>query len=427
MKRFMILSLLLGLPISGATATAQPAWPNAAVYAVANLGELTPPNRLMGFSDTGALLYDFVVPNALGLDSICMNKTNDGFVIGDDNGFHRIPLAGGGSAFQALPGGKIIWVDVDENGGLVWCTSNLGSGEIWRQPPGGAAVMLRSTPGILYNAVAWNGSTGGYVAVEYDTTAAAGRAQFVDRNGVITLTVPGISHMSGVDWDPRTGEMIISRFGNTVAPNASLVRVTQAGAVTAVVPLTAPVDAANSVEVFENPLPGLTTAGGRYIGVEYGLSPRHIYRKTTGAAAATPIYTSNTFGPADLELTRSRQVWGLNRWSPGGIGRLSVNFGPGFAGHAYLVALSFGHLPGIALGAAGHLHLNPDVLFALSVFCPGAPFNNFCGVLDARGRAPVNPTVNLPVVGPLRIYAGAVAIGPAGISGVSNCYGVNID
>jgi len=418
MARFGVLVLLL----AGGLA-AQP-WPADAVYAVSNFGVIG--NRLMGFTAGGAAVYSVPLPPAGGsADSICMNPRNDTLIIADTDQVHRMVLTAGGFLPDvARPDGAITWLDVDEDGGIVWCTS---AGRIFRAATvGGAAVLLKNDPGFAYNAIAWNGSTGGYVAARFAGDG-DGRLYFLDRDGVVVRVVGGLTYLSGVDWDPFTGHVIVTRFGGAASP--SLYAVPGAGVPIPYGPPDARTATAQSVEVIENPkFPFLPRHPRRFVGVEYGGAPRHIYRKSPDAVVPSAVFTHDAFGPSDLEVVRSRQVWGLHGWRQGKTAKFSVNFGPACAAERYKVVLSAtGHTPGIRFGAAGTLHIVWDWLSVLS-FLEAPPFHFFSGVLNLEGRAAPDPRVDIPAgTAGLRIYAGAVAYNAGGVIEISNCYGVTIE
>jgi len=401
-------------------------WPTDSVYAVADFGAAG--NRLKGFDDphVGPPNPDLPIPGAASPDSICMCEANDVLLIADTDRVHRYDLAAG--AFLpavVLPAAftPITWLDVDEDCGVVWCTS---TGNVYHRPSltAGAIALVAAGLGTL-NAIAWDGSRGGYAVARYGNGAADG-VYFLRRSGAV-IGFANVTYVTGLDWDPRFPACIIgSRFAPAGGPGFNLFRAWPGGSV-GYLPGSPFTQTANSVEVVENPqTAGVPFTARRFVGVEYGASPTHIYKKSPDGAAPMALYIAPAagFGPSDLEVVRSRQVWAKNTWTWGAPGHLSVNFGPLHAGATYVAALSLGHAPGIALGAS-HLHLNPDWLFVLSLF-GGPSFSNFAGVLDAQGRANPSPWVALPPPPPaaMRIYAGAIVFSSGAVKEVSNCFGV---
>ena len=97
-------------------------------------------------------------------------------------------------------------------------------------------------------------------------------------------------------------------------------------------------------------------------------------------------------------------------------------------GQPYAVALSFTSNSGIPI-PGGHVALDNDALFALSLTANPNLFLNFSGLLDSIGSTfqPIHiliPAVAGVLVVPIR--AQAVVVGPLGELTLSNCLTINI-
>jgi len=117
---------------------------------------------------------------------------------------------------------------------------------------------------------------------------------------------------------------------------------------------------------------GLNTDGGTVFG-GWNLDDVEVY-----APGAPPSITPSPAAPA-----------------PGVTVGLAL-FSPVAAGHAFLLAISGGTAPGIALDGNRILPLNPDALFSLSWAAPSI-FVGFAGALDGTGRSG-QPEIRLPAV-----------------------------
>jgi len=124
-----------------------------------------------------------------------------------------------------------------------------------------------------------------------------------------------------------------------------------------------------------------------------------------------------SFG-GSVALVGSRHLSTFAPAGPGSTLFLRVS-SPNEPGQVYVAALSFGHRPGITVGGRT-IYLNPDPLFFASILAGGI-FQNFVGVLDARGEG--LPSLQIPKIAGLsglRFYAAAITIAQNAISVVSN-------
>ncbi len=150
----------------------------------------------------------------------------------------------------------------------------------------------------------------------------------------------------------------------------------------------------------------------------FGVDPRTATVTTVRAFPPTAL-------PAAVAASASRQLAARGTIIPGGaIGLdLTVLTDPGAT---YVIALSFGHGPGIPIGGSRRVYLVPDGLFRLSLLNAGL-FANLQGVLDASGRA--LGTVQIPALPGLRgvrLFAAAVTIVGATPSTVTETIGITI-
>jgi Zn-dependent M28 family amino/carboxypeptidase len=136
---------------------------------------------------------------------------------------------------------------------------------------------------------------------------------------------------------------------------------------------------------------GLNTDGGTVFG-GWNVDDVEVY-----APGAPPSITPSTATPA-----------------PGATVGLAL-FSPVAAGHVFLLAISGGTAPGLALDANRIVPLNPDALFTLSWSAPSV-FVGFAGTLDGTGRSS-QPELRLPAVpelsGLVFYVSGVTASGPA--------------
>lgn len=259
----------------------------------------------------------------------------------------------------------------------------------------------------------WDGSTGGVVMCDLST------AYFIDANGTFTNSVGGLSDVTGCDWSPWDGSIIVSRFGRSTA--TGLLRVTRAGQVTTIGPATTLMHWNACVEVRENP-------SEEYLSTDTGSSPNWVTATTPGGATTTLFATggSNHFAATDIAYYDARNIWGDGAWVAGQQGKLFISF-PSHGGAFYGIAMSFAHRPGLGFGQKGTLHVAPDSLFSLSLSQP-AIFVNFSGVLDANGEPTAAPFVRIPPgLAGIRVYAAAAAFDQSDVLQLSNAWGITIE
>jgi len=399
-------------------------------YWVSSMGGAWGAN-LLAF-DGGTLMSSVALPSASLPASVCMDHLNYRVLVFDQNRLYRYYLADqslnpGYLAYSTLTtgGGSVNWGIVDEGNNIVYVTD---TGRIYRAAGilGTSPKLLRSTSGAQYNAVAWNGDNGQYVAVTYSTTSSNARIHFIARDGTLVRNVAGPTEMSGIDHDPFTGDFYISRFGRT---GQGLVRMTQTGTWSYHGPTNSTMlYYANSVECREQPSPLL-------FGVETGGDPQHLWSAyPVPVNIATAFHTSSgLMWPSDLAFSRQRVIWPTRAMSPGVTLYLSVNFGPEYAGDLFQVATSLRCRPGLFI-AGGQIHLDvSDPLFMASLLGldGGAVWKNFSGVLNSNGSASVVPSVvvpGIPALRGVRFFYAAVAYNTVeGIRAHSNLCGITVE
>jgi len=373
-------------------------------------------NSIFGHNAIGLVTTIIPLKSGKSPDAIDMNVTNDGLLVWDTTGVHTYDFILGTQAFKALAGSSIVWGCVDEDAGMVWAEAPNTLYRSRDTSGSGTRVLFNSTSSGQYNAVCWNGSTGGYVACKYGSGSSYS-VDFIARDGSRTRTAAGVPYMSACDWSPWTGDIIISYM------NGGLLRLDQNGAAITFAAQAKALQSANGVEAMhQNKVNAEMVVVVTCCGIPAYLST------VTGMGVITTLHTG-IFGPSDVELVGSRNLWAMGPWKVGTRCNLNLNMGRGSANDYYQVALSFSFKPGLSLGAV-HLHLTPDDLFFMSArgSLPGL-FNHFSGVLDVNGLPAVRPSVdlpNLPALRGVRVYGGAVTYGKKGITAASNCWGITI-
>ena len=375
-------------------------------------------NSIVGFDENGIITTIKPLNNATQPGSIAMNPTNDAILVWDrvPNCVHMVNPITGVQITNPLTGRSLRWGAVDEDCGMVWCGDY---GQVYKSQDmtGKITTLLANLPRSLVS-VCWNGSTGGYVVARAGTSNNDSQLFFLSRDGKVVRTVIGITYMSGLDWCPWTGDILVSHFQ---FDNGAVVRVDQKGRATTVTVTSTATSINNSIEVMEQPRE-------RYLCSELGSDPQHLTSIKPSGAITTIHASSGKFGPADADLLGHRPLWATNRWVAGSVGKLSLNFGPKHAGEFYVVLLSFDHKPGIDLSPHGTLHLGWSWLLFQTLYFSAPPiFNYFHGVLDSSGRATPPPYMHLPIEArDYRIYGGALAYNYFGITALSNCWGTTI-
>jgi len=414
MKRTYLTFLVLALCSGAAIAQLPP----GVTYAVASMQFTSGGDNEVALVDAKGSITT-VVKLGVGVihpGSICNAVRNDAFLVFDSGGIHRIDYATLGRSYTTLKGGagSIRWGCVDENGGVAWVTS---TGDLYRaDDEAGTNTTLINSGGPGYNTMAWEGSSGVYFVGPY-TSSSTVVSRFIARDGTVVRSIPFISSITGADWTPWNGDLLVSRYGS----QDWVIRVDQLGAITSLGQGVTAIASTNSVEVAEQP-------NESFFCTEIGADPKGIYMMIPGGAVQTLSLTNlNLFRPADGCFAQDRAVWGLDTWRVGRTGNLNINFGWPQAGDYYQVALSFSHTPGVSLGNIGELHLTPDPIFYLSVAGVPGLFSNFAGRLSRSGTARASVTVpGISALQGTRMFAGAITYDTTGITQVSNCWGTTI-
>jgi len=403
--------ILLPAILAGRATTQLPA---GTVYADSNF--IAGGNAIVGHNALGLVTTIVQLTGGGSPDAIGMNITNHGLLVWDTIGVHAYDIRLGTSTFTKLAGSNIAWGCVDEDCGMVWVDS---PNTVYRSADTvgtSTRTLHRSSAAGLYNAVCWNGSTGGYVACKW---FASGSVDFLARDGTRIRTLGSIPHISGCDWSPWSGDIIISLLGG------GLLRLGQNGRGTTMAAKVTALFGAAGVETLHQ------NASGTEMFVVVSSNGIPAYLSTvTGQGVVTTLH-KGIFGPSDVERVGSRTLWAQGPWRIGTRGHLHLNMGPGHAGEFYRVALSFSHRPGIALGGV-QLHLAADNLFLLTALGnrPGL-FNHFVGILGANGFPSVQqPWVGIPNLAALRglrIFGGAVTYDSKGFTGASCCWGTTLN
>jgi len=395
-------------------------WRKDPEYWISSIGG-TYGKSLLGMDSGGSIITSITLPGAGAPGSVCMGPNNYRVLVFDYKTIYRYYLTTGILYSSALPAvGNISWGGTDEAGYIFFADM---TGRLYRGTGiyGSSVTTVRYTSGANYNAVAWNGETGQYVAVTF-----SGNIHFIARDGTLVRNVAGPTSLSGIDFDPYSGYLYITRFGGT---GRSLVRLTQTGSWSYFGPSnSAYLDTANSVECQDQP-------NDRLIGTEYGGDPQHVWRANPYPSGSTyRIHASNgLFGPSDLAKNRQRSLWSTGRFRIGTTSYLNLRFGPDHAGDDYRVATALGYRPGFDL-SVGHVHLStgdPFFIISLLGLDGGTVWKNFAGVLDDDGQALPSPRVLIPNMAALRgirFYYAAIAYSALeGVKACSNMCGVTIE
>jgi len=368
-------------------------------------------NRLIALDAVGAVTTTRNLPGAFA--TRIEEAPGRRLVVWDSRGVHTYDTASGTTTSTSLTNAP-SWGFVDEDGGMVWGTS-LGAVLRSDDLAGTNTRQIRGNNRLVGASGAWNGTTGGYVVSDAGITPFLNTTYFLDRSGGVVLSITG-THGPG-DWSPWTGDFIFGQSPST------LVRLSGTGMLTTI--------------TFTGPIPGglvavevLEQTGERVLALS-GLQGDAALSVVTPGGGVTSIGppVASPFA-RDVVRLGDRSLWSAGKWRVGSPAMLDLDFGPAHAGAFYQVALSLGHRPGIPVGPAGVAHLAPDALFALSVAGVPGLFVNFGGTLDAQGRAPSRPTVNLPPVPGLRgvrVFGAAVAYTLQGARTVSNAWGIVLE
>ncbi len=267
-------------------------------------------------------------------------------------------------------------------------------------PPASSTLFATSSTSIL-NGVCIDQDTGDTIMAVHGAGQLRRRSRIT---GAQTVIATGIGSLSGVDFEPRTGSFIVSRW-----ENPAFLRVSPAGAVTAVTGSSEYSVNANAVKVDdETGNLFVCTSGGYPYGRLGLLSP-------TGAVLRSFSYL--TINPTGLEIYGSRKVSGSGSTTAGSTYTIRFAF-PSSPGAPYLAALSLSGLrPGFLLPDGRRINLDsndPLVYATLGTDIPGVT-TGFSGTLDGTGRW--TATILVPPGTPpnVRVFVSAVALN-AGMS-----------
>jgi hypothetical protein len=299
---------------------------------------------------------------------------------------------------------------LDQDGTFVGLS--VGGGGLWRSDPvTGRTTLLVPTGNRIQAGVCIDGDTGDYILAFAAGFASLGELLRVDRRTLaVTTIVGGLGTLSSVDFEPSTGDFVVSDFGFV-----KVLRVHRSGA-WSIVNTSFPPDA-QAVRV--DPETGnLLTGGGGVVGL---MTPAGVVLRSH-----TPPLTNLTI--TGLELYGSRKVSGAGPATGGSAYPIRFAF-PLSGGRAYVGALSTGLRPGFPLADGTGRTIQLDVtspLFPISIGgLPGAT-TGFAGVLDGAGHA--SGSILIPAGFPpgVRVFVSAVALHPGLPSGLdtANTWGV---
>ena len=167
----------------------------------------------------------------------------------------------------------------------------------------------------------------------------------------------------------------------------------------------------------QNVLPGVIPGGMATPGVYY-LEIRHQVGGGFGAPLTSEFFPVTISDPANP----TPALTALNTPNYGTTFQMGLAAGIPHGGEAYAVALSFTANTGIPI-PGGHVALDNDWLFALSLTGDPNFFLNFSGVLDSVGSLfqPIQLLIPaVPGILVIPIHAQAVVIGPGGALTLSN-------
>jgi len=375
----------------------------------------TPPAGVLGIDAKGQGTAFVSIQSQSGFAMMEMNPTNDGLMLLDGQGIHHLDFNTQRTRLATL-NNTIAGMTIDEEAGLLWNDNGTLYHSLTTLCTNPTRLTTIQVTGMAGSAgPCWNGSTGGYVTCSRSGTR-QGVLEFFRRTGHRELLVSKMSFINDIDWSPWTGDLILTdNFG-------FLLRAGQNGAITTIAPVP---PWSHAIKVLHQS-PGNTE---RFMFGQIGTQPFHILFATGTGVITTLI--SGPLTPGWVEVAGSRPLWATGPWKVGSTGHLNLNMGAAHAGDFYRVALSLSHRPGIPFARAGvHLHLTPDVLFALTANGDVPGFTRgFAGRLDGGGRSPLVPTVTIPNVPSLRgirIFGGALTYNASGITGASNCWGISL-
>jgi hypothetical protein len=311
----------------------------------------------------------------------------------------------------AVSAGVLNSIDLDQDGSYVIAVRPGTTGgapfALQRVTQAGGVTTIVLTP-TSPNWAAIDGDTGDYVIALFNTAPQGALLRVHRTTLAITTIAPGLGTMSGVDFEPRTGSFVCTRFDQ-----GQVLRVTRAGVVTTLLAM-----GGNNAIVVDDETGEFLAAGG---GTVNRFSP-------AGLVIATRSFPGVAF--TGVELYGSRKVSGSGDFRAGSTYRVRFSF-PRSGGSTYAAAMSFSLRPGIALGdgTGRMINLAIDPLLLLSLGGLPGVTTGFAGVLDASGRA--GGTITLPAGFPpgVRVHVSAVAVNaglPSGLD-TANSWGVTSD
>lgn len=416
---------LAALLVLGSAIHAPAQLPATTQIICSNVGGLTSTNGLVGLGNGGVVTTLVALAQATPVNAIEMEPANVVALVWDAAGVNQYDTRTGTFVYSTLTtgGGNLHFGAVDEDAGTIWVIgSGATAGSVYRaaRPNGTNTSFLTSVAGASFDAVARIGSSGHWALAD---NSAAASVYVLARDGTVVNRIRSPGLITGMDWSPWDDRLYATRRGN--AGQMGLLEIDPVGGtVTTVGPSGSIANDMYGVEILEQPTHRMLVA-------EAGTDPQHVFVFDRTNNSVLSIHTGNgVIRPADVELPNGRTFWALNVTEVGSKTPLSVSFGSNFAGHTYQVGLSFGFSPGIPIPGVGRIHLNVDPLLFASLNAGPPTFENFSGILDANGEPNNQPAYTIPFIPALqgvRFYGSAVAVGPTGVSAISNSWGITIN
>lgn len=368
-----------------------PAQPNPGDYILGDLGSrgIFSIDRVTGAVSTVATGFttgfiNWVVMDFNNSDMVAVSGTNYGAL-------YRVTRTGTIITVAAVPGNTSPnGIEVDEDGTYVVSGSDSVRLSILVRITGGGAVssVLPGAPNFLNNVII-DRDDGDYMLALFRT----GLLLKTDRSSLaVTTLTSGMGNVSAVDFDPRTGNYVVSSFG----PSRCFI-IDKTG--TTVTSFSLPHD--HAVKVDDEA--GTLHAAGFNGAGEYSM---------TGVAI-------KTFGPHSPMRWTSLDVYGSRKVSGSGPGMAGTTYTLHFSfplsgpGATYIGALSLaGQHPGIQVPGGRRINLVPDNLTFLMLRLGNLPglTSGFLGTLGVNASALA--LIHLPRFVPpgIRIFATAVAV-----------------
>jgi hypothetical protein len=298
--------------------------------------------------------------------------------------------------------------DVDQDGTHVVAIgtgNNAGATHFLQRVTTGGVVTTILTSPISPNCFAVDGDTGDYIIALFNVLPNGALLRVNRTSLAITTIAPALGRMSGVDFEPQTGNFVCTRFDA-----GTVLRITPGGVITTLLPA----GANNAIKVNEEN-GEILAAGGTNVS---RFSP-------AGTIITTRAFAGFSF--TGIEITGSRKVSGSGNFQAGSVYNVNFSF-PQSSGSSYVAALSTGLRPGIPLadgtGRVINLAISPLLLISIGGI-PGIT-TGFSGTLNALGQA--SGTITLPAGFPagVRIQVSAVAVNGALPSGLDTANSLGI-